>query len=275
MFKKLVLATSLLVTQVVFAADSNANNDKIVAKVDGKPIYASAVKEKVTKFLEFNGMGGKGSNFSYDNLNDDMKREIIKNVILSDLVLKEAQKANINQDSEYNQALQFTENQLMQKIFLEKIVKQSVTEDKIQAEYKKYVDSQANVEEYKVAHILVKTEEEAKDIKKKLDGGADFAALAKEYSLDSNKETGGELDFFSKGQMVAPFEEAVEKLKIGQISGPVKTDFGYHIIKLIDKRKVKVMPLDEMREKIEDELGGKFIQEYITKLEKDNKVEFN
>lgn len=275
MLKRIFLTISLVIaSQLANAELTEANNDRIVAKVDGKPIYSSQIKDKVAKFLEFNGMG-RGSNFSYESLNEDMKKEIIKNVILSDIVLKEAQKARVDQDPEYKKALEFTANQLMQKYFLEKIIKQAVTEAAIEAEYKKYTESQANVEEYKAAHILVKTEEEAKNIKKKLDGGADFVALAKEYSMDNNKENGGELDFFMKGQMVPPFEQAVEKLKIGEISNPVKTDFGYHIIKLLDKRKVKVQSLDEMREKIEDDLAGKYIQEYIRKLEKDNKIEIS
>lgn len=263
----------ILLSQLSFADQAKPNQDKIVAKVNGKPIYESEVNEKIAKFLEFNGMG-KDSKFSYETLNPDMKKEIVKNVILSDLVLKEAQQSKIDQDEEYKKTLQFTANQLMQKFYLERMIKQSITEDKIVAEYKKYAESQANIEEYKVSHILVKTEEEAKNIKKKLDGGADFAALAKEYSLDNNKDSGGELDFFVKGQMVPPFEQETEKLKIGEISNPVKTDFGYHIIKLIDKRPVKLLSLDDMREKIEDDLSAKYIQDYINKLEQDNKVEF-
>lgn len=263
----------LFLSQLSLADQAKPNQDKIVAKVNGKPIYESQVREKISKFLEFNGMS-KDDRFSYENLSPEMRNEIIKNVILSDLVLKQAQEAKVDQDPEFKKSLEFTSGQLMQKFYLEKMINASITEDKIAAEYNKYVESQSNIEEYKVAHILVKTEEEAKDIKKKLDGGADFAKLAQEYSLDNNKDKGGELDFFVKGQMVAPFEQATENLKIGEISNPVKTDFGYHIIKLIDKRKIKVQSLAEMHDKIEDDLSVKYIQDYINKLEQDNKVEF-
>lgn len=88
----------------------------------------------------------------------------------------------------------------------------------------------------RASHILVKTEEEANDLLSKLNDGADFGELAQEYSLCPSKRDGGDLRFFGKGMMVKPFEDAAFSLEIGQISKPVQTQFGWHLIKLTDKQ---------------------------------------
>lgn len=267
---KQILASLILLT---FSKVVYANADRVVANVNGTPVNESVVKDRIEKFIEFSGFGGN-KEFNYNNLDQEMKEEIIKNIILGDLIIEEANKAKIKDQPEYKQALKYTENQLLQKIYLEKLVKNSVTEDKIKAEYSKIVQEQSKIDEYKVRHILVKTEQEAKDIKSKLTKGENFNTLAKEFSQDSNKDNGGDLGYFSKGQMVLAFEEATEKLKIGEISGPVKTDFGYHIIKLEDKRKVKPATYEEMHDKILEDLSSKFIQDYILKIKEQNRVEF-
>lgn len=274
MIKKILTSILMItLTQFSYAKEMAKKGDEVVANVNGKPIYESFIKQKVEKFIEFNGLGND-SNFKYDRLDPEMKKDIIQNVVLGDLIIEAARKDKINESQEYKQAIKFTENQLMQKVYLEKTIKDAITEAKIKAAYDEIVKEQTNVVEYKVSHILVQTEAEAKEVKKKLDKGADFAALSKEYSLDNNKDNGGDLGYFSSGQMVLPFEQATEKLKVGEISGPVKTDFGYHIIYLVDKRKLKVPSFEELRGKIEEELSAQYIQDYITKLKESNKVEF-
>ena len=274
MIKKTLLSFLIIIfTQVSFAATTKKADDKMVAKVNNKPIYESGVRDKLQKFLEFNGLTNDGK-FSYDKLNQEMKEDIIKNIIIGDLITEKAKLAKIDQGEEYKNTLKFTKTQLMQKFFLDQLIKTAVTEDKLKARYEEIIVEQSDVEEYKVSHILVSTEEEAQEIEKKLKKGADFSKLAKEFSLDGNKDKGGELDYFTKGQMVPAFEEAVVKLKVGEVSGIIKTDFGYHIIKLLDKRKAKVETFEELKGKISDELAAKFIQEYIEKLKEENKVEF-
>ena len=92
------------------------------------------------------------------------------------------------------------------------------------------------MEKIRASHILVKTEEEANDLLAKLNDGADFGELAQEYSLCPSKRDGGDLRFFGRGMMVKPFEDAAFALEVGQISAPVETQFGWHLIKLTDKK---------------------------------------
>ncbi|WP_327204739.1 peptidylprolyl isomerase [Paenibacillus sp. DMB20] len=115
--------------------------------------------------------------------------------------------------------------------------KVKVTDDEIKKTYDQYKDSFATPEQVRASHILVDTKEEAEKIIKQLKDGADFAAIAKEKNEDATKETGGDLDFFPKGKMDPAFEEAAFKLKKGEISSePVKSSFGYHVIKVTDRK---------------------------------------
>ncbi|WLG16866.1 peptidylprolyl isomerase [Bacillus cereus] len=154
------------------------------------------------------------------------------------------------------------QDKLKSQLAFEKAVKASVTEKEIKNHYKPKL---------KASHILVKDEKLAKEIKEKLNSGEEFAALAKQYSDDSgSKEKGGELGEFGSGEMDSKFEEAAYKLEIGQVSDPVKSSYGYHIIKLIEKRELK--SFDQEKENIRKELEAKRLkdqqwqQEFFKKL---------
>lgn len=126
----------------------------------------------------------------------------------------------------------------------------AVTDEDLQAAY----DAQfANVdpqEEYNASHILVETEEEALAVKEEIDGGAEFAAVAREKSTGPSGPNGGELGWFGTGMMVPDFEAAVIALEVGEVSAPVQTQFGWHVITLNDARKQAVPTLDEVREEL-------------------------
>ncbi|MHB0803248.1 peptidylprolyl isomerase [Bacillus thuringiensis] len=158
-------------------------------------------------------------------------------------------------------------------IAFEKAIKATVTEKDVKDNYKP---------EMKVSHILVKDEKTAKEVKEKVNNGEDFAALAKQYSEDTgSKEQGGEISGFAPGQTVKEFEEAAYKLDAGQVSDPVKTTYGYHIIKVTDKKELK--PFDEVKEKIRKDLEqqrlqdttGKWKQQVVNDLLKDADIKVN
>lgn len=157
---------------------------------------------------------------------------------------------------------------------LESVVKAAVTEDAVKAAYDEKYAKAADTTEYHASHILVDSEEKAKELKAKIDGGADFAELAKANSSDSGSAVnGGDLGWFGPGMMVKPFEDAVIALKPGEVSAPVKSDFGWHIIKLAETRVAAKPAIDAVRQELESAIQQKVIEEHITKVTGEAKIE--
>ncbi len=145
-----------------------------------------------------------------------------------------------------------------------------ITDKEISAYFEQNKDSFAQAEQVEASHILVKDKATAEEVLKKLNNGGDFAKLAKEYSTDtSNAESGGSLGYFGKGQMVKEFEDVAFKLKVNEISEPVKTEYGYHIIKVTGKKEAKKANLEDNKAAIKEQLLTEKLQtEYATWLEK-------
>ncbi len=141
-----------------------------------------------------------------------------------------------------------------------------VTDDAVQAAYDAQFGSVEPETEYNASHILVETEEEARQLIADLEGGADFAELARERSTGPSGPNGGSLGWFGKGMMVAPFEEAVVAMEAGAISEPVQTQFGWHVIKLNETRDKAIPTLDEVRGDIVEQLQAEAIEAAIAEL---------
>ena len=152
-------------------------------------------------------------------------------------------------------------------IALQAVVGASVTDAALQAAYDARFKDAAPQTEYHAAHILVATEDEAKTIKTELDGGADFAELAKAKSTDTGSgANGGELGWFGLGAMVKPFEDAVIAAKVGEVTAPVKSDFGWHLIKVAETRIAAAPPLDDLRDELAAAIEQKAIEAHLKSL---------
>lgn len=145
-----------------------------------------------------------------------------------------------------------------------------ITDEEMKAYFEQNKASFAQQEQVEASHILVKDKATAEEVLKKLNNGGDFAKLAKEYSTDtSSANNGGSLGYFTKGQMVKEFEDVAFKLKVNEISGPVKTEYGYHIIKVTGKKEAKEPTLEDNKATIKEKLLTEKLQtEYATWLEK-------
>jgi len=134
------------------------------------------------------------------------------------------------------------------------IAEAAVTDEALQAAYdERFANAEPELE-YNASHILLETEEKALEVKARLDEGADFAEMAKEHSTGPTGPNGGSLGWFGKGMMVKPFEDAVVALKVGEISAPVQSDFGWHVIALNDQREKPTPTLDEVRAQLTAEI---------------------
>lgn len=152
-------------------------------------------------------------------------------------------------------------------IAIEAVAKDAVTDAALQAAYDERFKDAKPQTEYNAAHILVETEEEARAIKAELDAGADFAEIAKAKSTDSGSgANGGDLGWFGLGMMVKPFEDAVVAAKVGEVAGPIRTDFGWHLILVKETRVAEKPTLDQLRDELATQVENAAINARIEEL---------
>ncbi|PQV57221.1 peptidyl-prolyl cis-trans isomerase C [Defluviimonas denitrificans] len=156
---------------------------------------------------------------------------------------------------------------------LEATAEGAISDDALKAAYDAKYGTTDPAKEFHAAHILVPTEDEAKAIKAELDGGADFATVAKEKSTGPSGPNGGDLGWFSAGMMVKPFEDAVMALAVDQVSDPVQTEFGWHVIKLYETRDASVPTLDEAKDELTGDLRQKAVEARVKEVTDTAKVE--
>lgn len=149
---------------------------------------------------------------------------------------------------------------------IEQVMSEDIDQAELEAAYQAQYASAEPGQEYNAAHILVETEEEAQALKEELDNGADFAELAREKSTGPTGPSGGALGWFGKGMMVPSFEAAVVELETGEVSDPVQTQFGWHVIKLNETRQTKVPELEDVRDELEAQLRQARVQTRIKEL---------
>lgn len=162
----------------------------------------------------------------------------------------------------------------LRELYFEKVIKAAVSDADARAIYDEQVMKLKPEEEVQARHILVETEDKAKELKDKIKGGADFAVVAKENSKDpGSKDDGGNLGYFGHGQMVPQFEEVVFKLAKGDVSDPVKTQFGWHLIKIEDKRMKGPPAFEIVKDRIVQSLLLQKAQKTATDLRAKAKIE--
>ena len=168
-------------------------------------------------------------------------------------------------DTEESIKVKLKENILLHKYLSEKFYsKVEVSDDEAESFYKENEEHFITPDQVQASHILVKEENEADEVKTKLDSGENFEDIAKEVSKCPSSAKGGDLGFFGKGQMVKEFEDAAFSLNPGEITGPVKTKFGYHMIKLIDKKKSAKQSFESVKDNIKAYIGKGIADQMIT-----------
>ena len=260
----LALGAAVALSATFMSATASAE-DKVLAVVNGTPITQSMFEHY--KRMRLGQRAGHP-------LTEDQKRKLLDELINRELIYQDALRAGMDKDPEVQQELEELKHNLYTSMRIRRLLQENpVTEQAMREMYKAQVQEGAG-KEYKARHILVKTEAEAKEIIKELRKGADFAQLAKEKSIGPSGKQGGDLGWFSGSQMVKPFADAVAEMKPGEYSRvPVKTQFGWHVIKLEDTRDVQPPSFEQVKGQIETIVQDKTIQDYIQSLKSKAKVE--
>jgi peptidyl-prolyl cis-trans isomerase C len=201
------------------------------------------------------------------------RKEMLDTMVIRELILQQASKDGLDKGPEIEEKLQDLKKRLVVESYLKKKVETEaqVSDADLQKFYEQNKEKFKAPEQLKASHILVKSEAEAKDILAKIKAGGSFEELAKKNSSDSSAAKGGDLGWFGKGSMVPAFEKAAAALKEGQVSEVVKTDFGFHIIKLTGKRAAGIRPLDEVKDQIKGAIMPQKQQEIFQKIKEELK----
>jgi peptidyl-prolyl cis-trans isomerase C len=199
---------------------------------------------------------------------------LLERLIDGALIAEAGRKEHLEQNPELQVRLKRYEDRLIQEAYLNRAIKAAESEGKLKARYETLAKDKAGQEEVHAQHILVKTEDEAKSVIAELDKGADFGELAKKYSTDSSASSGGDLGYFGHDDMVKGFADAAFALPKGQYSKtPVKTEFGWHVIKVEDRRAGKPPSFEEAREQLSRDLAPEIIEAKLQGLRGAAKIE--
>jgi len=245
------------------AQKEQADPAEVVARVDGTPITRAQLK------------------LAKDELGQDLARLpkaaqrqlILQYVVELNLLADAARKAKLHETDKFKTLSKYYEMRALRDIFFQREVQDNITDEAAQKLYDERIGSSEPVPEIRARHILVETEEKANALAKKISDGADFAELAKEESTGPSSAKGGDLGFFAKDQMVEPFAEAAFKLEKGEVSDPVKTRFGWHLIKVEDKRDRQPPKFSEVKDRLKSSMVRQQLQKRMAELREAASIE--
>lgn len=258
---------SFVLAQPVSAQKAKDAADPVLADVNGVSITKSQLEEKFNSLPVQFQAGFK-----------DRKNLLLEDMVNQQLLLQEARKRKLEKDEKVQKAFeQLKQNILVQRMLeVEVMEKVNVTPQEMQEFYNKNKDSFKTPETIHPYHILLPDEAKAKEAEKRLKKGEDFEKVAKEISVCPSAPRGGDLGTVRQGQMVPEFEEAAFKLKVNEISPVVKTQFGYHLIKVTEKEPAKDRSFEEVKPEIEaqllDQKRRDMLKNYLENLKNQGKV---
>jgi peptidyl-prolyl cis-trans isomerase C len=272
-FTAIALISSALCSSAFagFSSKEKLDHSKVVAEFGDQKIL---MKEIISEFE--NAMKNSGNSKKFEELDKNIQDGIIKSFTQSKMLIKEAENSSIQNSKEFKEKIEKIRSQLAQQMFIESKIKSSLTETKIKNEYNNLKKEFTGQKKVKTSHILVEDEKLANEIKSKLNKGGDFASLAKEHSNDpDSKVKGGDLGYVTKGMLVPEYENFAFSAKKGEISTPIKTQFGYHIIKIEDIQDLKMPSYEEAKPSIENKLSKDAFENYVKELEKKLGLKYN
>ena len=257
----LCLALAFMAPQV--AAQQDADEDATVANVNGEPVLRSDVLKAAESLPP-----------QYQSQIEQLFPLLVQRAIDLRLIGIAAADSGLADDEEVTQRLAEQKLDIMREVYLERQVDSRVTEERLQSRYKEFLTENPPQPEVSARHILVESEDEARNLIGELDGGADFAELAREHSTGPSSVQGGDLGYFTQEQMVPEFAEAAFGMDAGSHSkDPVKTQFGWHVIRVEDRRLQEAPSYEEIEDQMQEEVRRAVLAEAVAELREGAAIE--
>lgn len=255
---------AFLLFSIMFLKATQAQNIPIVANVNNEDISLE------TMIHAMNELPPEIQSQPFMSYYEDL----LERVIDIKLFAQEGKKMKLDEEPSVRAAIDFVIEKVLMQAFLSKYVQENIKEENLKASYNNFIADETSREEIKASHILMDTESEAIDVINMLNDGDDFAELAKNKSTGPSGPSGGDLGWFKRGQMVPPFEKAAFSLNKNEISQrPVQTQFGWHVIKIFDRRIPEAPSYENMKSKLMQDLERKIVSKKIQDLRNDALIE--
>ena len=255
---------AFLLFSIMFLKATQAQNIPIVANVNNEDISLE------TMIHAMNELPPEIQSQPFMSYYEDL----LERVIDIKLFAQEGKKMKLDEEPSVRAAIDFVIEKVLMQAFLSKYIQENIKEENLKASYNNFIADETSREEIKASHILMDTESEAIDVINMLNDGDDFAELAKNKSTGPSGPSGGDLGWFKRGQMVPPFEKAAFSLNKNEISQePVQTQFGWHVIKIFDKRIPEAPSYESMKNKLIQDLERKIVSKKIQDLRNDALIE--
>ena len=255
---------AFLLLSIMFLKATQAQNIPIVANVNNEDVSLE------TMIHAMNELPPEIQSQPFMSYYEDL----LERVIDIKLFAQEGKKMKLDEEPSVRAAIDFVIEKVLMQAFLSKYVQENIKEENLRASYNNFIADETSREEIKASHILMDTESEAIDVINMLNDGDDFAELAKNKSTGPSGPSGGDLGWFKRGQMVPPFEKAAFSLNKNEITQiPVQTQFGWHVIKIFDKRIPEAPSYESMKSKLIQDLERKIVSKKIQDLRNDALIE--
>ena len=267
-----VLALLLLSLGVVIRSNAishfkNENKGKVVAIVNGYKIYESDLADRLN-------MLANGQKLSLEDIPENILKAMVLEVAVNNQIDESARKEGYNNDKMILQQVKNYKTGLIREKYLNDKVYSKITDEQLLKEYDRVVNNLKGKEERNIKHILVETEEEIERVRRNVLRTGNFEKIAKQKSIDTaSAQNGGDLGYVLKEELVPEFGEMAFMLKVGEISKPVKTQYGWHIIKVEDVRPAQFLGFEDVKNNIKNNLEQQAIQQFLLKATKDAKID--
>lgn len=247
---------------------SAKDRGEVVAEVNGDPVYSSEVNAQLLKLTK-----GQGD-VTFEKLDGKAKYVIVRQLAAQKLILEEAYKNGFDKEERVQDRVEEYKKGVVKDEYLAALAKDAVTEDRIRQEYDDVVKNLKGKTQYKARHIVLKSQKDAEDLAAKIEAGESFEKLAQKYSLDKQSAAhGGDLGYLVGGNTIAELDQVITSLPDGSVSKPVKTQYGWHLVKVESRRPAQAQPYDTVKNALARELYQETIQKYVDGIITNAKIE--
>ncbi len=253
-------------------------SDVVVATVNNQKIYKSEIDSKLRSVFDGQNFGGQSSETKIPDTSS-LPKEVIeilaKEIYLDRELTKEAEKSKAAKSPELKMQITQVKDRMIRQAYVSSVLKEKVSDEKVREKYSELSNDLSGKKEYLISHIVTKTKEEADKIAKELSAkkAPKFADLAKKYSIDQDSAAnGGNLGYIVEGNMFKEIADALVTLKKDQVSQPIQTKFGWHLIKMSESRQAQALPFESVKESIREQLSQDTLSEINAKITKNAKV---